>query len=246
MAVLENEGWCPTCATNTVFRAEQPWLREHYRCLNCGSLPRERALMAVIEERFPAWRELVVHESSPVDRGASARLARECPRYLPTQFFPGAPRGASVGGVRCEDLEALTFADASVDLHVTQDVMEHVFRPERVFREIARTLRPGGAHVFTVPLANGARPSRRRARRGADGRVEHLDEPVYHGNPVDEGGSLVTIDWGYDICRHIHDACGLFTHVVQIDDAGRGIRARFLDVLVTVRPGPDGPSGTGI
>lgn len=238
MAILENEGWCPTCAGRTVFRAEEPWLREHYRCLNCGSLPRERALMVVIEARFPGWRELVVHESSPVDRGVSARLARECPRYVPSQFFPGATCGAVVDGVRCENLEALTFADGSVDLHVTQDVMEHLFHPERAFRELARTLRPGGAHLFTVPIVNRAQPSRRRARRAADGRVEHLEEAVYHGNPVDDGGSLVTVDWGYDICGHIHDACGLFTHVVQIDDPGRGICGELLDVLVTWKPDP--------
>ncbi len=237
MAILENDGWCPTCASKTVFRAEQPWLREHYRCLNCGSLPRERALMAVIEARFPGWRDLVVHESSPVDRGVSARLARDCPGYLPSQFFPGAARGTAVDGVRCEDLEALTFDDESIDLHVTQDVMEHLFHPGRALRELARTLRPGGAHLFTVPIVNRAQPSRRRARRLADGRVEHLEPAVYHGNPVDEGGSLVTVDWGYDICRHIHAACGLFTHVVQIDDPGRGIRAELIDVLVTVKPG---------
>ena len=30
-------------------------------------------------------------------------------------------------GVRCENLEALTFADSSIDLHVSQDVFEHLF-----------------------------------------------------------------------------------------------------------------------
>ena len=49
-----------------------------------------------------------------------------------------------VQGVRCENLEELTFPDESIDLHISQDVMEHVFQPKRAFAEIARTLRPGG------------------------------------------------------------------------------------------------------
>lgn len=245
MPVLENAGWCPTCETATVFRSDEAWLREHYRCLNCGSLPRERALMRVLAERFPGWRDLVVHESSPVDRGASARLRRECARYVPSQFFPGVAVGQLVNGVRCEDLEALTFPDASVDLHVTQDVMEHVFDPHRVFREIARTLRPGGAHVFTVPLVRRAQPSRARARRAPTGSVEHLLPAEHHGNPVDASGSLVVTDWGYDICARIHAACGLFTHVVAIDDTSQGIRAEFVEVLVTYAPPAPGPAAAG-
>lgn len=112
-------------------------------------------------------------------------------------------------------------------------MLEHVFNPEAVFQEIARTLRPGGAHVFTVPLVRCAEPSRRRASRHADGSIRHLLEPQYHGNPVDERGSLVTIDWGYDICEAIANACGLHTEIHTIDDLSLGIRARHIEVLVT-------------
>ena len=115
-------------------------------------------------------------------------------------------------------------------------MLEHVFHPSKVFREIARTLKPGGAHIFTVPLVNRHSVSRLRGRLGADGAVEHLEPPIYHGNPVSEEGALVTVDWGYDICRHIHDACGLFTHLVHIDDLSRGIRADLIEVAVTVKP----------
>jgi SAM-dependent methyltransferase len=110
--------------------------------------------MLTIDTYFPGWRSLIIHESSPGCRGASCRLARECSRYVPSQFFPDRELGSMVGNSRCENLEALTFDDDSIDLHVTQDVLEHVFDPSRVFSEIARTLKPGGAHVFTVPLVN--------------------------------------------------------------------------------------------
>lgn len=234
--ILKSSGYCPACSRNVTFVARNAWLREHYRCSNCGSIPRERALMVAIERYFPDWRNLTIHESSPANRGASKRLAQECSRYVASQFFPGVDPGSQVGDVRCENLEALTFRDASVDLHVTQDVLEHVYHPSKVFREMARTLKPGGAHVFTTPLVNKDKPSKLRARIGEDGQVSHLEPPVYHGNPISDKGSLVTVDWGYDICQAVFDSCGLFTHLVYIDDLSMGIRAECIEVLVTLKP----------
>lgn len=234
--ILKSAGLCMTCTQQAEFVAREPYLRDSFQCSNCGSIPRERALMAVVDAWYPRWRELTIHESSPSSRGASKRLADECAHYVASQYFADRAPGSIVDGVRCENLEALSFADESVDLHITQDVMEHVFHPDKVFQEIARTLKPGGAHIFTAPLWKKHEASVRRARLEADGTITHLDTPVYHGNPVSEEGSLVTVDWGYDICRHIFEACGLFTHLVHIDDLGRGIRADLIEVAVTVKP----------
>lgn len=233
--VLKNRGYCPICDRPATFVAKNPWLRDHYKCTRCRSIPRERALMAVILERFPDWRNLTIHESSPVNRGASRRFATECRHYVPSQLFKGLPAGTVVDGTRCENLEALTFADESIHLHVTQDVFEHLFDPDRAFAEIARTLQPGGAHIFTVPLVNKEAPTRQRAKREADGSITYLESPDYHANPVDPQGSLVTVDWGFDIRGHIAAACGLETEIIRIDDLHRGIRAEFIEVLVTTK-----------
>lgn len=146
-----------------------------------------------------------------------------------------------VAGVRCENLESLTFDDESIDLHITQDVLEHVHSPTAVFREIARTLKPGGAHLFTVGLVNKLEPSRMRVRTTTDGQLEHLMPPEYHGNPISEEGALVTVDWGFDICRHIFQKCGLFTTILYIDDLTRGIRAEYIEVLMTLKPKSGAP-----
>lgn len=189
--------------------------------------------MAVLDDLFPDWGGLTIHESSPGDRGASKRLAQECGKYIPSQFFPNIDSGSMVGNIRCENLESLTFEDDSIDLHITQDVMEHVFNPASAFRELARTLKPGGAHVFTVPIIQRLAPSRRRAERLENGEIVHLEPAEYHGNPISNKGSLVTVDWGFDICRHIFDSSGLFTEIVRIDDLSRGIRAEYIEVLVS-------------
>ena len=243
--VFSNSGFCPTCQRKVTFSARNKWLRDYYLCPDCKSKPRERALIRTLEMYFPDWQEKVIHESSPINRGASVRLARECTHYIPSQLFSDVAPGEEKNGVRCENLEHLTFSDGSIDLHVTQDVMEHVFNPGTVFNEIARTLRPGGAHVFTVPIVNKHKPSCVRAKIGEDGQVTHLLPPVYHGNPVSSDGALVTVDWGFDICRHIFETSGLYTHIVHIDDLSHGIRAEYIEVLVTVKPGGTEAKGAG-
>jgi len=230
-------GHCSTCDCDTRFVAYHAWFRDFFVCTRCGSVPRERALMLAVDRWCPRWREAVIHESSPAGRGASARLARECPGYISSQFFPEHRDKHTVNGVRNENLEQLTFGDGTVDLHITQDVFEHVFDPEQAFREIARTLKPGGMHIFTVPIVNKEKPTRLRAKM-IDGAVHHLLPAQYHGNPVGDGRALVTVDWGYDICEHIFRSSGLFTHIVHLDDLERGVRAEHIEVLVTVKPGP--------
>jgi SAM-dependent methyltransferase len=189
--------------------------------------------MVTIETFFPGWREAFIHESSPGGRGASLRLFKECSKYIPSQYFPGAIPGTFVDGMRCENLESLSFADESIDLHITQDVLGHLFHPAHAFKEIARTLKPGGMHICTVPLVNKGNASRVRARL-EDDEIVYLAPEEYHGNPVGDGRSLVTFDWGFDICRHIFESSGLFTHIVHIDDLSMGIRAEYIEVLVTI------------
>ncbi len=194
--------------------------------------------MQVIDTYYPNWRDLVVHESSPSTRGASVRLSSMCKHYIPSHFFPNAPLGSAIDGVRCENLEDMTFDDESIDLHVTQDVMEHVLGPSKAWRAIARTLRPGGAHIFTTPLVNKTAPSNVRAEIAEDGGIVHLLPPTYHANPISREGSLVTVDWGFDICQHIFKSCGLFTTIIYTDDISKGIRAEYIEVLMTLKPGP--------
>ena len=230
---LKNHGFCPVCSAETIFQSQEPWLRDHYICRRCQSIPRERALKRVIDSFYPQWRELVIHESSPAQRGTSLVLQQEAPGYVASHFYPGVPPGTLVDGFRCENLEALTFPDESIDVHISQDVLEHIFHPERAFAEIARTLKPGGAHIFTVPIVRKQQPTQRRAKMCEGGTITHLLPPQYHGNPVAAEGSLVTFDWGYDIVMDIWNTSRLCNFIVQIDDLFHGIRAEYIDVFVT-------------
>ena len=90
-------------------------------------------------------------------------------------------------------------------------------------------------HICTVPLVNKGNPSKLRARI-ENNDIFYLEPEQYHGSPVGDGRVLVTVDWGFDICQHIFESSGLFTHLVHIDDLSKGIRAEYIEVLVTVKP----------
>lgn len=234
MLIFENEGFCPICEQDVVFKAYSEWFRDYYICPICQSIPRERALMYVIKKFYPQWKDLAIHESSPAERGSSIKLKNEAPRYISSQYYPDVKSGHEHNGFRSENLEALSFEDESVDLHITQDVFEHLFHPEKAFQEISRTLRSGGAHIFTTPLINKNRPTEWLAKLSSDGKVDFLkSQPEYHKNPISDEGSLVTVHWGYDITEFIFKASGLFTEIVFIDALDLGIRAEYIEVLIT-------------
>jgi hypothetical protein len=235
-------GVCPLCGEASEFVARidrglpEIWypnaFRDRLRCVKCDSIPRERALITVVDRLYPDWRKLRMHESSPGDRGASRKFRLECPGYVASQYDPTLGFGNihPSGAYRSE----------SFDLVITQDVFEHLFDPDRAIREIARTLRPGGAHIMTVPIANGAKPSSRRAARTSTG-ITHLAPAQYHGNPVSNQGSLVTIDWGYDIVDYLAAHSGLAVSIYYFDDLSRGMRAICMEVVVCRKLAPPPP-----
>jgi SAM-dependent methyltransferase len=85
------------------------------------------------------------------------------------------------------DMQQLPHADATFDLVVHSDTLEHVPDPVRGMAECRRVLRDGGACVFTVPIIVGRLT---RSRAGLP--------PSYHGNPDDGSGYLVHTEFGAD------------------------------------------------
>ncbi|HUH15942.1 MAG TPA: methyltransferase domain-containing protein [Gaiellaceae bacterium] len=149
--------WCRSCGASLRIRGIAEALLGHYA-------DRATSLAGLVQE--PAFRELDVAEINAVGT-AHAVLAR-LPRLRHTEY----PE---------EDLLALSYADASLDLVLTADTIEHVPDPWQALRETRRVLRLGGRHVFTVPVVPGLEVSRARATLGPDGRVVHHVPAQYHG-----------------------------------------------------------------
>jgi SAM-dependent methyltransferase len=230
MSILENNGYCPICMGEARFVAAQDRLGDHYICERCKSIPRQRALVEVVNIFRPNWRSLRIHESSPSMRF----FLDQCRDYSYSFVYPDLSAVPHREGDRCESLEALTFSNASFDIFITQDVLEHVFHPNKVLAEITRVLRPGGIHIFTAPKRKYLLKSYRRAKL-VDGTVEHLHEPTYHANPIGDGRSLVTWDYGADFDDLIQQWSGCTTCNFIIRDRNRGIDGEYIDVFVTLK-----------
>lgn len=230
---FKQKGFCPCCEQDVYFIATNSWLRDFFRCSYCNSIPRERALMLTIEKYYPNWRNLSIHESSPGNRGHSVKLQKFADSYIESQYFGQNSLGKLVNGVRNENLEKQTFKDEVFDLVITADVMEHIYNPEKAFKEIHRTLKPGGAHIFSVPLVNKHKKTERWANKGADGSPVFISTPEWHGNPIDDKGSPVTMHWGFDIVDFIIEHTGDECFIEHIDNLKYGVRAEFIEIIVS-------------
>lgn len=235
ICLKKNKGYCVICEKEVEFVEEDRWLREHYRCSSCYSLPRQRALIHALNSFVPDWKEKSIHESSPNPCAVSDYFKHKCKKYSCSQFFPDTEYGRNKDGIRCENLESMTFRDSTFDIFITQDVFEHIMNPEKALCEIARVLKPGGVHIFTMPWYPQNHKSIQRAYMQSC-EVVHLEEPIYHGNPVDSNGSLVTYDWGLDFAEFIYTHSGMTTLVYLENNRYLGLDAEFLHVFMSFKP----------
>jgi SAM-dependent methyltransferase len=238
---LSFTGRCPLCEGAVTFHSEYDWFRDHLQCDGCqelyaGSVVRERAIYRAFKLFGIRPEKMDVHEVAPGGRGASIKLLNTAKSYVGTNYFPDRPAGEIIEGLRCENSEAQTFADESFDLVVHLDVMEHVNHPDRAMKEFTRTLRPGGWCVFSAPTYKDIVQSRRAALYLPDGRIEHYEEPEYHGNPISDAGSLLTWRYGYDFVTLLRDWSGMDVTCLRFADAQHGLLGEFTEVYVCRKP----------
>jgi SAM-dependent methyltransferase len=226
-AILTNEGFCPICEAKAQFTANHEWLRDYYLCQTCGTCPRQRALVTVLNNILPNWKGLSIHESSPcIDY-----YERHCFGYSKSFFYQDVPLGQyHVSGNRCENLECLTFDDESFDIFITQDVMEHVFNPDLVVKEVMRVLTFGGLYIFTAPKHKNIIYSYPRSLL-REGQIINLREPMFHDDPIDPDGCLVTWDYGADFEDLLKRWGGYLVSTHVIRDRRLGIDGEFLEVF---------------
>lgn len=205
-------GTCPICGQEVAFEVEEGDSLREAVCPVCGGSRRSRDLAsAILQTLCPAETASLMEGRKHLEgfsiyeaqaSGAVHDYLDALPHYVCSEYLDGiAPGSMDERGVRCEDIEGLTFPDESFDLVITQDVFEHLRHPWRGFTEVRRVLKPGGAHIFTVPLHEG-RDTIRRVTHDGERDVFHLP-PVYHGDPLRKGGSLVYTDFGDDITRRL-------------------------------------------
>jgi len=102
----------------------------------------EGAIALVEPDRRPG----LALDLSAGDGQASELLIRRGWRVIPTELRP-----AAAGWVAADLRDHIPFRDATFDLVVTLEVIEHLENIPHAMREIARVLKPGAPAIITTP-----------------------------------------------------------------------------------------------
>jgi SAM-dependent methyltransferase len=193
-------------AINAGDRLEMNW-REHLRCPRCHMNNRMRASIHLLVEIIAPARESRIYateQSGPL----YTYLQKRFPLLEGSEFVQATALMSenSSKKLRHEDLTQLSFPNHSFDVILSFDVLEHIPDYRSAFAECARTLKPGGKMLFSVPFdANSAR-NQIRARLQKDGTIEHLLPPEYHDDPRNPEGCLCFQHFGWEMLEQMKQA----------------------------------------
>jgi SAM-dependent methyltransferase len=172
---------------------------EYRACLFCSANDRYELLAAEIKSRY--GKNLATKDVLELDPHSPLRRILSSARTYTRSFYEAgrSPGFVRADGTVCEDITALSFDSASFDLIVSAEVLEHVPALDKALSESARVLKPGGAHLFTVPP--GLRTRKRAEVVG--GEIRHIEAPEYHQDPMSPHGILAFWDIGPDLSEVI-------------------------------------------
>lgn len=225
---------CSICGYEGKFEKDNPSFREGYQCVSCRASLRYRGQAGAILKVFARdgeknlkelaensnFRKLYIYEPGLI--GPFRNLFSSFENYFNSFYWDNVDLGSARDGVQCESLEKLTYDDDQFGLIISSDIMEHVRRPWVAFSDIYRVLKPGGYHIFSIPV-HLPMPLKTKFRvdTSTDDDV-YLEEPRYHGNGVG-GRSLVYTDFGADI-SHILMGMGYKVTLDTIDHSHPEVR----------------------
>ena len=234
------KGRCAVCGARGRFRRDRASVTESFCCARCRGPLRYQGQARTILGHFarhgarsiaelvtePEFRRLRLYE--PGQLGPFRPYFEALDGYIWSRYDASAAPGETRDGARCEDLMQLSFETESIDLVVTSDIFEHVRHPERAFAEVFRVLRPGGAHIFTIP---GQWPMRETtiARIDVSGPEDVFLLPKLFHN--DE--HLVYNDFGRDLLDLL-DAVGFRTDPVRFESTSEAASTQV--TFCSVRP----------
>lgn len=192
---------------------EQLIERENHLCTNCLSNYRMRAVAQTVlkvlglGDTTDLQRTLVGNPDFRIYETANYNIFRapqfaNFPNYFVSEYFEDHPLETQYRGIRNENIECLTFPDRYFDILITSEVLEHVADLDRALEEIRRVLKPGGFHVFSIPVDLSLEKTVERAKIVAK-KVVHLLPPEMHGDTIRSEGILAFRDFGKDVLAYL-------------------------------------------
>lgn len=239
-------GACTVCGARSQFLPFTENMRESGHCSQCRSSNRIRQMAWMLRRELglSVTGRLAVPDGVAIynteANGALHASLKSHPRYECSEYWGDRSEyGATVDGVRNEDLQALSFDNGSFDIVLSSDVLEHMPHPYQAHREIFRVLKPGGRHIFTVPYGEGMSRDDVRATL-VDGEIVYHAEALYHGDPVrPDEGILVWNIFGLEMLVRLAEI-GFKTELWRLHEPECGIIGPGAIVFVARKP-PSSP-----
>jgi SAM-dependent methyltransferase len=210
---------CGQCAPFVARVSEWGSVRESMHCASCQSTSRKRHVVRVLLDlfaphaRFLAEAKSVLSQMSIYSAVSNDHLhyclGKDNPNFVCSEYFPEVEEGCEQRGVICQNLERLSFADNQFDIVITEDVFEHIRKPNKAFAEVHRVLKRGGRHIFTIPFMFDRKTLRRVDTEGPED--VHILPPEYHLDSL-RNKILVYTDFGYDLFDALN-SIGFYTEV---------------------------------
>jgi hypothetical protein len=207
--VISLDGFCWACDRPSVFhlnrkpmfRSEStvPNWRDGLYCERCGMSNRVRSMCWFTDDALQGCQQPMIYVTERETAFYEWLEGRYGDGAVGSEFLGDdvAP-GTVANGVRHENVEALSFADATFDVIVSMDVLEHVNEPRRAIHQLRRVLKPGGVLLLSVPFFSDTATNVRRAEMRA-GTIVHHEPATYHGYPPPGKGWLVYWDYGWEL-----------------------------------------------
>ena len=226
-------GHCPLCDAQRRFvcpelaQGRPLSLRESLLCVGCGANARQRVAAALLLAGGEVGNTYLTEQASPFYRALRRRLPSLAgsefaqTRWRRWRLRTWLWRHGLFERLRFGDVTGLPFAAASMDAVLSLDVLEHVADHGAALREFARVLRPGGQLLLSVPFHADDERSEVLARIDANGRIDHLQPPEYHGDPLG-GGVLCFHHFGWDLLAQMRAAGFAQAEAVRVRDPARG------------------------
>lgn len=199
MRVPISTGTCHLCGRDVTFEAEETAvLLRDALCPNCFSSLRNSDVAHMLVRTLCGTDTSLAEEKARLERfriwntasyGVIHQALCHSPNYLCSEYFDDVPNGDKRDSVYCVDLRQIPFESNSFDAIISEDVFEHIADYPQAFREIYRVLKPGGVHIFTVPVHEGRATVSRKGNPNV----------VYHGDFLRDSGALVVTDFGDDL-----------------------------------------------
>jgi len=223
MTVLEPSGYCYVCGNSGKWiltdiindELTETWLinevlrkafdaRESMFCSRCGCSFRLRQLAECLTyiygekslEKLVANREFSKMQIAEINSCGKLHAVLEKLPHLSYSEY-----GSKDKSIKSEDLTSLTYKNKAFDLVTTSDTLEHVPDIKKALIEIRRVLKPGGKHIFTVPIIWSRKTNNRKNQ-----------SPSYHG--AGEPDYLVFNEFGYNMINTIKE-CGFSVKVYK-------------------------------